>query len=201
MRLAGVIQLSYKGILDELGWYKSFNKRQSVDRKGNPIPWCTYSFIHFISDRLHKDLSVFEYGSGNSTLWYADKVKEITAVEHDSAWYSKISKLLPSNAQIIHKNLDINGEYARTAASLNKNFDIIVIDGRDRNNCIYHSLPALSEKGIFVFDNTQRENYTESQEFLKTKGFNRIDFRGLCPAVAHINTTTIFYRQENCLGI
>jgi predicted O-methyltransferase YrrM len=200
-RLAGLIQLSYKGILDELGWLKSFNSMQSVDREGNPIPWCTYSFIHFITYKLTPDLSVFEFGSGNSTIWYAQRVKKIIAVEHDLNWISKISKKIPQNATILHKELDTNGLYAKTAISTDQKFDIIIIDGRDRNNCVYNSLQALTDNGILIFDNSQRPEYIESQDFLKLNGYKRIDFRGLCPTVAHINTTTIFYRDNNCIHI
>lgn len=37
---------------------------------------------------------VFEYGSGGSTLFWSDKVKEVISVEHDRAWYSKIKQEL-----------------------------------------------------------------------------------------------------------
>jgi len=201
LHIAGYIQLSYKGILDELGWFKSFNSRQSIDRQGNPIPWCSYSFIHFIDERLTKNLSVFEYGSGNSTIWYAQRVNNIIAVEHDQEWIKLIQPKLPENAEVKFKQLDYNGEYSKTASNLERKFQIIIVDGRDRNNCIYQSINALTDDGVFVFDNTQRESYNESQVFLKEKGFKRIDFKGLCPAVAHINTTTIFYRTNNCLNI
>jgi hypothetical protein len=201
LRLAGPIQLIYKGILDETGWLKAFNSMQSIDKSGNPIPWCSYSFIYFIEKRLTNDLSVFEFGAGNSTLWYAKRVKEVFSVEHNVNWKTMLEQRIPSNSKIIFKELSYNGEYARTANSLGRKFDIIVVDGRDRNNCIYNSLDSLSEKGVIILDNSQRPNYNESQEYLLTKGFKRIDFTGLCPAVAHINTTTIFYRTTNCLGI
>jgi hypothetical protein len=201
LRLAGPIQLIYKGILDETGWLKSFNAMQSIDKSGNPIPWCSYSFIYFIEQRLSNDLSVFEFGAGNSTLWYAKRVKEVISVEHDLVWKTMLEQKVPSNSKVIFKELSYNGEYARTTTSLGRKFDVIVVDGRDRNNCIYNSIDSLSDKGVIILDNSQRTNYNESQKFLLAKGFKRIDFTGLCPAVAHINTTTIFYRTENCLGI
>jgi hypothetical protein len=201
MRIAAYIQLSYKGILDELGWFKSFYSMQSIDKNGNPIPWCTYSFINFISERLNSEQSVFEFGSGNSTIWYSQRVKSIVAVEHDLNWFEQIKLKLAKNAEIIFKQLDSNGEYAKTALNRGTKFQIIIIDGRDRNNCVYQSVDALTEDGVFVFDNSQVPSYAESQQFLKQKGFRRIDFKGLCPSVAHSNTTSIFYKPNNCLNI
>jgi hypothetical protein len=201
LHIAAWIQLNYKGILDELGWTKSFYKMQSIDRNGNPIPWCTYSFINFIGERLNLNQNIFEFGSGNSTLWYAKKVKSILAVEHDNEWIKQIRPKLPENAKILFKELDSNGEYAKAASNSGENYDIIIIDGRDRNNCVYQSIKVLNEAGVIVFDNSQIAEYAESLQFLKNEGFKRIDFKGLCPTVAHINTTSIFYRTLNCLNI
>ncbi len=201
LRLAAWIQLNYKGILDELGWTRSFYKMQSIDKNGDPIPWCTYSFIHFIGERLNKNQNIFEFGSGNSTLWYAQRVKSILAVEHDNDWINQIKPILPANAEILYKVLDTNGDYSKSVLSSGNKYDIIIIDGRDRNNCVYQSFNALSNDGVFIFDNSQISAYADSLQFLKDKGFRRIDFKGLCPSVAHINTTTVLYRTVNCLNI
>ena len=199
--IAGPLQLMLNGGILEDGWFRSFNTKQSVDKNGNPIPWYSYSSIKFIKQRLKNSFDVFEFGSGNSTLWYAEKVKSITAVEHDKNWFENVSKRLPSNAEIIHRSLDDNGEYAKEVLNNNIFFDIIVIDGRDRNNCVKHSLSKLKNNGVIIFDNTQREKYTLSIEFLISNGFKRIDFTGMLPIVSHNNTTTIFYRKNNCFDI
>ncbi len=201
LRIAAWLQLSYKGILDDLGWRKSFYAMQSIDREGNPIPWLTYSFIHFIDPRLNKNLNVFEFGSGNSTVWYAQRVKSIVAVEHDLSWFEQIKLKLASNAEIIFKQLDTNGEYAKSALNRGTKFEMIIIDGRDRNNCVYQSIDALSEDGVFVFDNTHLALYNESIQFLINKGFKRIDFIGLTPTIAYSSSTSVFYKPNNCLDI
>jgi hypothetical protein len=58
---APVKLLRNSGLTDE-GWFNSYRKKLPVDRRGNPIPWCTYPFIHFIESRLRPDFRVFEYG-------------------------------------------------------------------------------------------------------------------------------------------
>jgi hypothetical protein len=52
--------------------------------KGEPIPWFSHPLIDFLKDRLSKDMTVFEYGCGNSTLWWADRVRSVTGVKNDS---------------------------------------------------------------------------------------------------------------------
>ena len=88
LKIGGAVQLFLASGLRDDGWFESFNTKRSIDKEGNPIPWCTYPFIKFIEPKLNKDFSVFEYGSGNSTIWYAQRVKEIISVENDEDWFN-----------------------------------------------------------------------------------------------------------------
>jgi len=46
----------------------------------------TYPAIRFLERRLSNSLEVFEFGSGNSTLWWAERVSRIDSCEHDAQW-------------------------------------------------------------------------------------------------------------------
>jgi hypothetical protein len=70
-----LISMNTNGYLKNIGWINTFNNKMPVDGNNNPLPWVTYSFIDFISERLTNSMDIFEYGSGNSTLWYSKKVK------------------------------------------------------------------------------------------------------------------------------
>ncbi len=85
-----MISTNSSGYLKEIGWINSFNYKMPIDLNSNPLPWVTYGFIDFIEERLNKKMRIFEYGTGNSTIWYADKVQTVTSVEHDKAWFEKI---------------------------------------------------------------------------------------------------------------
>jgi hypothetical protein len=80
-------------------------------------------------------------------------------------------------------------------------FDIIVIDGRDRVNCAKNSLGALKEDGVIIWDNSERSKYAEGYAFLKDNGFKRIEFTGIGPVNSFAWSTTVFYRNKNCLAI
>ena len=200
MTIAGVVQLYLKSAQREDGWFRSFDSKQSVDAAGNPIPWCTYSFIKFIEPRLKRDFAVYEYGCGNSTIWYAQRVNSVISVEHNKSWMNLMSQKNILNVNIIHREI-ADKKYARSISEWNRTFDIIVIDGEDRNACVEASAKYLSSDGIMVFDNSQLIEYQPSLEYLKQTGFKEISFIGTLPIVPHNNTTTIFYRPDNCLGI
>jgi hypothetical protein len=201
LKMGGSIQLLLNGALIEDGWFKSFHSKKSIDRNDQPIPWCTYPFIKFIEPRIKGEFDVFEFGCGNSTLWYAKRVRSIKSVEHNEHWFSRMKNTLPANAILVHRELSEKGTYSEEVLSENKNYHIIIIDGEDRNNCLVHSLTKLTPDGIIVYDNTDRPDYQLSYELLAKSGFRRLDFIGLAPIVNVNSSTSIFYRSQNCLGI
>ncbi len=199
--IGGAVQLLLTGELKENGWFNSFNKKESIDKNGNPLPWNTYPFIKFIEPRLSKELSVFEFGGGNSTIWLAKRVGSIYSVEHDKEWADSLQKKIPSNAKIVYKNLTSNGEYSKEVISTNKKYHIIIIDGRDRVNCIKNSINCLTDDGVIIFDNSDLIIYNEAIKLLKDYGFKKLDFFGMSPITPHTNCTSIFYKSNNCLNI
>lgn len=195
------IEILRSGVLVEYGWFKSRNQYQSLDANDNPIPWFTYSAIEFLSSRVKADMAVFEYGCGNGTLWWAKRVNQICCIEHDPFWFDRIKKIVPKNVELSHCELDYNGNYSTAIHKYDRKFDIVIIDGRDRVNCVRASIGCLKDDGVLIFDDSNREKYSEALSELYSHGFRRVEFRGLAPISKHICETSIFYRNENILGI
>jgi precorrin-6B methylase 2 len=196
-----LMSFHWKGYLVQTGWIESYRRLKPVDANNQPIPWVTYSFIHFVGQRLKPDFTVFEFGSGNSTLYYGARVSKVTAIEHETGWHSQISKQVPANVQVELVALDTNGNYAGFASSRDEKYDLIIVDGRDRVNCVKRSVQALSARGVLVLDDSEREEYKEAIEFMSQSGFRKLDFWGIAPGVFMDKSTTIFYRASNCLMI
>lgn len=173
-----------------------------VDANGQELPWFTYPFISFLKDRLQPDFSVFEYGSGNSTIWFSRRVLSVVAVEHDETWFTLLrEKLKPvQNVTYWHKSLHTS-EYTDEIRRYQQVFDIIVIDGRERVACCKNALGALKNKGVIIWDNSERPGYQPGYDFLTGQGFKRIDFYGLGPINPYEWCTSVFYRTDNCLGL
>jgi hypothetical protein len=199
--LKALLSLRHSGYLKDIGWFNAFNSKSSIDINNNPIPWTTYPFIQFITTRLNKNLTVFEYGSGNSTLFYADRLKNLTTVEHDKIWYEKMIKIIPNNVNLIFEKEDTSGNYYRTITKEKTKYDIIIIDAIDRVNCVKISYDFMSEQGIVILDDSEREEYAEGISFLIDKGFKSLEFWGISPGYFNNKCTSIFYRNNNCLKI
>lgn len=197
--LGGSVQLFLDSALKQYGWFRSFSSRQSVDASGNPLPWYTYSFIFFLAPRVKSNFNVFEYGSGNSTRWYASRVRRITAVEHDFQWVKQIAPNIPANAEVLPREL--GDGYIQAVKEKGESYQIIVVDGRNRVKCTRFAVDYLSADGVLILDNSEREWYQPAKDLLHDKGFKSIDFRGMLPIVGHESCSTVFYRDGNCLGI
>lgn len=201
--LAAILSLrSHSSYLAEMGWFRSFSHSAAVDAAGNAIPWYTYPAIEFLDSRDTAHLSVFEYGSGNSTRWWAQRAAEVVSCEHDADWYARVQSDLPANVDYRYCELQTDGDYARMVLNCDRPFDIVVVDGRDRVNCAKQGASGgLSEAGVLIWDNTQRARYAPGFEYLRDRGFKRLDFVGLAPIVSYKTITSVFYRPGNCLDL
>lgn len=64
------------------------------------IPWYTYPAIEFLENKIDKNWKIFEFGSGQSTLWWAERVTEVISLESDQNWFSYIQGNMPSNVSL-----------------------------------------------------------------------------------------------------
>lgn len=184
-----------------LGWFQSQLQGHPCRGDGSPLPWMNYSVIHFLETRLRNDLTLFEYGSGYSTLFFGQRVAEVTAVEHDSTWQQAISPQTPANARVLYQALDYDGDYCRAVAQSGQKYDLVVVDGRDRVRCTIQACDCLSPQGVILLDDSDRFKYQAGIQYLRERGFRQLDFRGLKPVDHAEGQTSLFYRPNNCLGI
>jgi tRNA A58 N-methylase Trm61 len=182
--------------LYQKGWIKSLKLKKAVDNRGNPIPWWSYSFISFLNSRIKKDFKILEYGSGHSTLWLENKVKKVISIEHNKDWKRYIEKSLKTDKiKIVLKEQDY------VNLDIDEKFDIVIVDGVNRNECLVKSVNFLKNDGVIILDDAEREEYKKGIEFVLNKGFKKLDFVGLAPGIGYEKNTCVFYRPKNCLGI
>lgn len=189
------------GYLLEVGWLRSARGKVSEARDGSPLPWYCYPSIAFLDSRVSDSLEIFEYGCGNSTLWWASRVKHVVSCEHNQSWYGRLLACVPDNVELRYQGLGTGGDYAKQASVDGPRYDVVVIDGRDRVSCAPYALAGLSPQGVIVWDNSDRGAYWKGFELLRQNGFRQLEFQGLGPVNLYPWETSIFYRDNNCLGI
>lgn len=159
-----------------------FATHQLNDMIALDTPWWTYHAIDLVEthlNSLNNQASVFEYGSGASTLWLAKRCQSIISIEHDAQWHEQILQhtqdkqnilLLHYPPNILQSNqpgtyssikqpfLDFQS-YIESILHFDRKFDVIIIDGRCRSQCLSLAIEKINKNGIIVFDNSNRERY------------------------------------------
>jgi hypothetical protein len=85
--------------LRKKGWQKSFTERVPVDANG-PLPWITYPALEFLKAAAQPQWRIFEYGSGNSSLWWSQRSARVHSVDHDAEWIERLSSARPPNCDL-----------------------------------------------------------------------------------------------------
>lgn len=186
----------FGALFENGGWVRSRREDRPVDHTGSPLPWVTYPAIHLLSDRTPKDVRVFEYGAGSSTLWWEARGATVVSCEHDVRWHEAISRQV-NTAVVTFKALD-DGYIDEPT---NYQTYPIVIDGRRRVDCARVAARCLTDRGVIVWDNTDRSKYEPGLKFLLDSGFRGVDLRGAVPGPLQSSVTSIFYRSNNCLAL
>jgi len=179
----------------EHGMFSSLLSRKGIDAKGNPVPWFTYPAIEYLKQFDFSDKTIFEYGSGNSSFFWATRAKNVVSVESGIEWFGYISELCPPNLNVFFE--PTKEGYVSSIARQGCKFDLIVIDGQWRNACAAICPDFLAEYGMIVIDNSDRQ-YPGSDE-LRARGFFQIDFSGFSPINEYTSTTSIFIKAPNSL--
>jgi hypothetical protein len=143
-------------------WSRSFEK---LYRWAHPdVPWLTRTANTFLETYLQPEDFGWEFGSGKSTIWFARRVKHLTSVEHDPAWFERVSAMLEENNL---KNVDyflkqreqydaFQGppSYVSGLTEVeDESLDFVMIDGIYRDLCALSSLNKIKPNGILVIDN------------------------------------------------
>ncbi|GAB1232709.1 hypothetical protein UT4_11750 [Ferrigenium sp. UT4] len=180
-----------------LGQWRSVKEKMAVDANGAPIPWYTYPAIEYLNSFNFKDCDVFEFGSGNSSLYWAGRARSVCSVEDNQEWFQVVSQRKLANQTVIHRADEIG--YVKSLPEQAKQFEIIVVDGNWRKGCVVEATHCLKEGGMIVLDNSDRMIEKECGKLLREQGFIQMDFSGFGPINGYCWSTSIFMKTPTLL--
>lgn len=175
----------------QYGQIKSIRKQKPLDKDGKPIPWYTYPALEYLNQFDFSDKKLFEFGSGNSSLYWASRVKAVVSVESNPQWHNYVKGSLQSNQKLFLRQKE--DEYVSCLQEQSGKFDIIVIDASWRRRCGQSAIDCLESDGIIILDNS--DWYPNTAADLRASGFFQIDFSGFGPINSYTWSTSIFIRQ------
>ena len=163
-----------------------------VDKNGELIPWYTYPAIEYIKQLDFSDKTVFEFGSGNSTIFWAKRCRKAISIEDNMEWYDKMSPRLTANVE--YKLLPGKQEYTDSINTYPEGFDIIIIDGNHRYDCAVEALKKLNSDGIIILDNS--DWHAKTAKLLRDADLIEVDMSGFGPINGYTWTTSFFLSRS-----
>ena len=194
------LMYSRRSFLRQAGYWESVRTKKPCRADGSPLPWMNYGVIAFLEDRLDRSMKLFEYGSGNSTLFFAEHVGRVVSVECDQGWHDYVKASLPDNVELLYSPKG-GEEYVSIIEQRDEKYDVVVVDAEDRVACMLNAEKGLSDGGVILLDDSENREFDRGMDELVSRGFRRLDFEGLKAGSIRCVRTTVFYRPGNCFGI
>jgi predicted O-methyltransferase YrrM len=181
------------------------------------VPWITFRAIDWLDRYLTPEMSVFEYGAGGSTLYFAKRVRSVVSVEHDEGFFKWVQEILArralDNCQLMLHTPQPCTDSSQPFASYqdkyrgqcfesyvraidgypDRSFDLVLVDGRARLACVKQAIAKLKPGGALMLDNTDRPAYAPAGRLLN--GARHSEFPGLTPWNLEVSQTSVWQLQ------
>ncbi len=171
----------------QYGHYRSYKEKSSINNSGEPIPWFTYSAIDYLDQLDYSGKTMLEWGSGNSSLFFGQRVKKLFSIEHNEEWFNLVKSHNIQNQELF---LADKLRYADYPKKFNQRFDVILIDGIERQSCGSTALDILTDNALIILDNSDR--HPDISQIFRNRNLIQVDFHGLGPINNYTWTTSIF---------
>ena len=112
---------------------------------------------------------VLEFGSGHSTVWFAEMGCVVTSIEHDQDWFLAVQGWLAERDLKANVMLQSPGTFATAAFSLDDVFDLVFIDGysKYRMDCLMASKDKIRSGGLIVLDDSHWKSLKKAPTYLE----------------------------------
>tara|TARA_B100000214_G_scaffold354178_1_gene310832 strand:+ start:4765 stop:5343 length:579 start_codon:yes stop_codon:yes gene_type:complete len=145
--------------------------------------------VDYILAHLDKDKTVFEWGTGHSTVFFSKHCKTIYSVEHDKYWVNKVHnmakeenlknitvRLQPPNkdykifenghSRLLDDRVQSFRSYIKCIDKFGKKkYDFFIIDGRARVECAEYCLKYCDKNTIVFLQEFHRPRYKQALEW------------------------------------
>lgn len=167
------------------------------------LPWFSFAAIDFLGRFATSAMSVFEYGSGGSTLFFAKRCARVVSTEDDKGWLDLVEAAARreglSNVAVRHHPYDFHAardfdQSGYLNSIPDEPFHIIVVDGMERETlvrpaCFYHAEKVIQPGGVIVVDDAWR--YPQLRSANRAKSFR--EFRGVGPCRPGVTSTDLYF--------
>jgi len=177
--------------LDSLSWEKTTirgndffgeEKEAIVYRRPSKhfgdIPYLARNTLNFLESVVKKTDHILEFGSGGSTIWFAQHASSVVSFEHSLNWHKAIKKRL-RELNLINVDLRFEPQYLwKGYSDGDEMFDFILVDStvnfasyESRILCVKTSYLFLKPEGWLLLDDSRMDSCKKAVEFMRKLGW------------------------------
>jgi predicted O-methyltransferase YrrM len=134
-------------------------------------PWLTAEATWLLDQWLLRSHRGIEWGSGRSTLWFAERVGHLLSIEHHAGWHQQVSSQIAERGftNVDYRLCPCEDERVETADWIVSMFaspyvravdkfasaslDFALVDGMYRSACALAVIPKLRSGALLIVDN------------------------------------------------
>jgi hypothetical protein len=177
-------------VLEQRGWLES--ARSGVpSRGGQPYPLLTWPFVDFLESLDTSELSMLEFGSGQSTLYFQQRFRKLTSIETNPQWHQRLAASIDQSKTtylLMDEAAVIAGAWRGADA------DFALIDCACNRFAVARQLIALPVP-VIVLDNA--DWHPNTARLVRDAGYFEIPFWGLKNGEDWESCTSLFIRPES----
>lgn len=129
-------------------------------------PWIVPESLEMLRTVIKPTFTIFEWGSGGSTIFWAQHCASVISIEHNPEWITRTGKMISDSGvsnvtlKLVQMDLMNTAPYINYANAIlehsDESFDIVFVDGdaAARYPCIMNSLPRVKVGGWLLLDNS-----------------------------------------------
>lgn len=118
-------------------------------------PWISYDAQRLLAAFLREEpRTVLEFGSGQSTHWYAARAKALISIENDREWFAIVERQLAGMPNVSYRLAADRASYS--SPDVARPFDLVMIDGAWRDDCARFALECVAPDGVIYLDNSDK---------------------------------------------
>jgi predicted O-methyltransferase YrrM len=167
-------------------------------------PWIAPAAVLALDRLITREFSIFEFGSGSSTLWFSKRAGKVISVENNPEWFRSVQAALSaagvSNCEL--KLVPIDDFLVEMDRQPEGSLDLVVVDNEQnehvtRNDCVAASIPKVKPGGYLLLDDSDREQFLSLEDLLS--GWGREIYSGFKARPLAATETTI-YRKPSAIS-
>ena len=167
----------------------------TLDAKGmnqkDQTPALSIPFLDWLNTYDFSDYKMIEFGSGDSTNYFADRFLSVTSFETNEEWYNHLSKKIKNNVdyRLLSQKNAISGNYD---ISIDEKTVVIVDIAGDRTYFM-KSFFNKNQPYMLFFDNA--EWYPDTCQYIQNLGYSEIPFWGIRFDEHYDKKTSVFIKH------